>query len=228
MKRIQVRKRKRPLAQAPASRRGLVTLALLGAHLAACCPANPPATPAPRPVSPASAPPVVGRDALLDEARASFDEALARQTAGDWAGALVLLRRVAAVKATPHVRFNIALCEEFLGKLNAALGRYQQTAAEARSAGVPDVAREAEARAAALKQRIPVLRLDAQSAPPGTAFSLDGADLGAAALAGPIPVDPGSHVVVGTAAGHAPYRAVFVAEERRPRLLTPSLPRDVP
>src|SRR5689334_16529333 len=51
----------------------------------------------------------------LDKARAQFQQGLALETAGDWAGALSLFVQVAAVKLTPQVRFHVGLCEEHLG-----------------------------------------------------------------------------------------------------------------
>ena len=57
----------------------------------------------------------------IKRAREQFGQALSLQTGGDWAGALALLKEVAAVKPTPQVRFNIALCEERLGRLVAAI-----------------------------------------------------------------------------------------------------------
>src|SRR4051794_28288288 len=67
----------------------------------------------------------------LKRAREQFAQALALQTGGDWAGALALLKEVAAVRRTPQVRFNIALCEEQLGLLVAALGDYELAGAPA-------------------------------------------------------------------------------------------------
>ena len=78
----------------------------------------------------------------LKRAREQFGQALALQTAGDWAGALTLLKEVAAVKSTPQVRFNMALCEEKLGKLVAALGDYELAAADARAEKADQVAEE--------------------------------------------------------------------------------------
>src|SRR5678815_2007627 len=93
----------------------------------------------------------------LKKAREQFGQALALQTAGDWTGALTLLKEVAAVKSTPQVRFNMALCEEKLGRLVAALGDYELAAADARAEKADQVAEEVEARREALSQKIPKL-----------------------------------------------------------------------
>ena len=163
-----------------------------------------------------------GEDPTVVQARADFDEALARQTARDWVGALVLLRKVAAVRATPHVRFNIALCEEFLGKLNPAIGDYAQAAKDAAAAGARDVEAEANRRREALAPRIPTLVLALDSTPPGASVCVDGVELGAPAFAGPLPLDPGLHVVDGTAPGYKPFRASFILVEGQRRTLEPA------
>src|SRR5687768_4217497 len=61
----------------------------------------------------------------LAQARAKFNEAIALQAAGDCARALEKFQAVARIKLTPQVQFNIALCEERLGRLVAALGHYR-------------------------------------------------------------------------------------------------------
>jgi tetratricopeptide (TPR) repeat protein len=150
----------------------------------------------------------------LARARAEFDEALARQTAGDWIGALRLLRRVAEVRTTPQVRFNIALCEEFLGRLNAARGHYQQAAADARNAGATAVVTQAEQRASELVRRIPTVSIRGHV--PGTTVAIDGVEVGDAALAHPLSLDPGEHEIVVTAPGKPPVRVPLrLAEQQR-------------
>jgi tetratricopeptide (TPR) repeat protein len=89
----------------------------------------------------------------LKRAREQFGQALALQTGGDWAGALALLKEVAAVKPTPQVRFNIALCEERLGRLVAALGDYELAASDAQAEKADQVRDEVDARLESLKAR---------------------------------------------------------------------------
>src|ERR1700712_2463504 len=84
-------------------------------------------------------------------AREQFSQALSLQTGGDWAGALALLKEVAAVKPTPQVRFNIALCEERLGRLVAALGDYELAASDAQTEKAEQVAQEVDLQLEALK-----------------------------------------------------------------------------
>ncbi|HEY6078242.1 MAG TPA: hypothetical protein VIW29_05535, partial [Polyangiaceae bacterium] len=151
----------------------------------------------------------------LKKAREQFGQALALQTAGDWAGALTLLKEVATVKATPQVRFNIALCEEKLGRLVAALGDYELAAADARAEKADQVAEEVEARREALSQRIPKLTVRRGSGAEAASIALDGVSLGDQVIGTPMPTDPGPHTIEGKAPGFKPFRkSIRVAEQQ--------------
>ncbi len=79
----------------------------------------------------------------LSRARARFQQATELEQAGNWAAALQQFREVGQVRMTPQVRYHIALCEEKLGKLVAALGGYELALSEADSLG-PDFHKEGE------------------------------------------------------------------------------------
>jgi hypothetical protein len=151
----------------------------------------------------------------LKRAREQFGQALALQTAGDWAGALTLLKEVAAVKSTPQVRFNMALCEEKLGKLVAALGDYELAAADARAEKADQVAEEVEGRLESLRQRIPKITVKRGSGAESAAVALDGISLGDQVIGTPMPTDPGPHTLEATAPGFKAFRqSVRVAEQQ--------------
>ena len=151
----------------------------------------------------------------LKRAREQFAQALALQTGGDWAGALALLKEVAAVKPTPQVRFNIALCEERLGLLVAALGDYELAGADAQAQKIDQVRQEVDARLESLKARIPRVVVKRGAGADSATISLDGVSLGDSVLNSPLPVDPGPHVVDGAAAGFLPFKQSFrVAEQQ--------------
>lgn len=151
----------------------------------------------------------------LKHAREQFGQALALQTAGDWAGALTLLKEVAAVKSTPQVRFNMALCEERLGKLVAALGDYELAAADARAEKADQVAEEVEGRLEALRQRIPKITVKRGSGADAASVALDGVSLGDQVVGTAMPTDPGPHTVEAKAPGMKPFRqAIRVAEQQ--------------
>jgi hypothetical protein len=152
---------------------------------------------------------------VLKRAREQFAQALALQTGGDWAGALALLKEVAAVRRTPQVRFNIALCEEQLGLLVAALGDYELAGAEAQSQKADQVRQEVDARLEPLKARVPRVVVKRGEGADSATISLDGIALGDSVLNSPLPVDPGPHVVEGASAGFLPFKQAFrVAEQQ--------------
>src|SRR5882757_7592171 len=129
---------------------------------------------------------VVDGDAIK-RAREQFSQALSLQTGGDWAGALALLKEVAAVKPTPQVRFNIALCEERLGRLVAALGDYELAASDAQAEKSDQVAQEVDSRLEALKARVPRVVVKRGENADSATISLDGVSLGDSVLNIPLP-----------------------------------------
>ena len=187
-------------------KRRLVGSSLVLASLAGRCPpasAQTPATPA------------AASDAdALKRAREQFGQALALQTGGDWAGALALLKEVAAVKPTPQVRFNIALCEERLGRLVAALGDYELAGADAQAQKADQVQQEVDSRLESLKARVPRVVVKRGAGADSATISLDGVSLGDSVLNSPLPLDPGPHVVEAAGAGFLPFKQAFrVAEQ---------------
>lgn len=167
--------------------------------------------------------PVATDSDLLKVAREQFAEALALQTAGDWAGALTLLNQVAAVRPTPQVRFNIALCEERLGRLVAALGDYQLAAADAEMQNAELVQKEVEARLSALNARIPRVVLKRGSGAEAATIALDGVVLGDSVVNQPLPVDPGPHLVEASAPGYVPFRQTLRLAEQQTQTIVMNL-----
>ena len=107
------------------------------------------------------------------------------------------------------MRFNVARCEESLGRTGGALADFELAEREGRHD--PSRARRtsrklAHDRANALRPRVP--RLDARRPRArrrqGIAVTLDGGKLATATLGVPLPVDPGPHVIDATAPGRAP------------------------
>ncbi len=156
----------------------------------------------------------------LKRAREQFGQALALQTGGDWAGALALLKEVAAVKPTPQVRFNIALCEERLGRLVAALGDYELAGSDAEIEKADQVREEVDSRLEALKARVPRVTVQRGEGAESATISIDGVSLGDSVVNVPLPVDPGPHVVEATALGYLPFKQSFrVVEQQRATIL---------
>lgn len=140
----------------------------------------------------------------LNKARTAFQEGVALAAANNCAGALVKYKEVAQVKMTAQVSFNIAECEERLGKLVQALGNYRlavNTAGEDRN--LQKLLREAGSRVEDLEVRIPRLTLtrDLKGGVDAAVIQLDGTEIGQAQLGAPIPVNPGSHVIIAKVEG---------------------------
>jgi tetratricopeptide (TPR) repeat protein len=164
--------------------------------------------------------PAAGEGDAIKLAREQFNQALSLQTGGDWAGALALLKEVAAVKPTPQVRFNIALCEERLGRLVAALGDYELAASDAQAEKSDQVGQEVDSRLEALKARVPRVVVQRGEGADSATISLDGVSLGDSVLNAPLPADPGPHVVEAKALGFLPFKQAFrVAEQQTATIL---------
>lgn len=149
----------------------------------------------------------------LAHARTDFREGLALETAGDWAGALAKFRAVANVKMTPQVRFNIAVCEEHLGKLVAALGDFQLAQDEALDQKAQDLAAKADEHAKAVAARIPKLTIARGSGAEAASIALDGVTLGATVLGTEMKLDPGPHTVAASVGGEQKFsKTVQLAE----------------
>ena len=141
-----------------------------------------------------------------EEARTLFQEALAHVAAQDFATALGKLERVAAFKRTPQVGFYIGRCHENLGKMVMALGEYRIALGDAKAADMEDVIAEATEAIAQLEPRIPRLNLVRGAGASAATISVDAKMVGESAVGKPMPMDPGTRIVVATALGFEPFR----------------------
>lgn len=148
-------------------------------------------------------------------AEALFREGRDAAKRGDAATACARFAESQRLDPASGTLLNIAECEEKLGKIASAWAHLR----EALDALPPNDDRVAAAakQAAALEPRLPrlVVRL-APNAPKDAHVDRDGAEVGAASLGVPIPIDPGSHRVVVKAAGRfARTYTVEAAETKR-------------
>ncbi|WP_437623019.1 PEGA domain-containing protein [Sorangium sp. So ce1151] len=158
--------------------------------------------------------PALAQDAdELKRARAQFQQATELEQAGNWAAALQRFREVGQVRMTPQVRFHIAVCEENLGRLVAALGGYELALAEADAVG-PDFRGEVEQAIGRLRARIPRLVIVRGKGAASAAMELDGVALGGASIGAEVPLDPGPHALTAKAPNYKPFqRTVELKEE---------------
>lgn len=115
---------------------------------------------------------------------------------------------------------NLAACREKNGQLATAWALFLRAAAEARKTPSDHVlVQVAIDRSATIEPRLPYLTVSVPdtSRVEGLVISVDGRDLDPAEYNQGIPVDPGSHDVVGRAPGHEPWRttAAIAAAERK-------------
>ncbi|HLV66540.1 MAG TPA: PEGA domain-containing protein [Polyangiaceae bacterium] len=148
----------------------------------------------------------------LARARAHFQRAIELEQAGNWAEALRAFREVGQVRMTPQVRFHIALCEERLGRLVAALGGYELALADADSVG-PDFRAEVTERVEKLRARIPHISIQRGSGAEAATIRLDGVTLGSTSIGVQVPLDPGPHVVMAEAPGYERFETTVTLEE---------------
>jgi hypothetical protein len=161
--------------------------------------------------------PSVAQAAPLDPevraARQLFADAEKDEDAARWAEALDKLRRVAQVKLTAGVHYHIALCQEHLGQLAAALDQYTSAEGQARSENAQDVLVLVGKRIEDLGPRVPRLTLRLAPDAGDATVTLDGARLPPAVVGTALPVDPGEHSIEVTAAdGRSTTRHVTVQE----------------
>jgi hypothetical protein len=157
----------------------------------------------------------------LSEARAAFQRGIELEQAKNWPGALKAFRQVGLVKMTPQVRYHIALCEEQLGKLVAALGGYELALADAESVGDGvSFKQEVEASVGDLRARIPKVVIERGSGADAAAIELDGVALGESSVGVEVPLDPGPHSLVATAPGYQDYSETIEVVEEETRTVT--------
>ena len=158
----------------------------------------------------------------LSKARARFQQATELEQAGNWAAALQQFREVGQVRMTPQVRYHIALCEEKLGKLVAALGGFELALSEAESLG-PDFRKEVEDKTNALRERIPKLVIERGEGAEAATIELDGIALGASSIGIEVPLDPGPHQISGRASGYDVYAETIEVPEKETKRVSVTL-----
>lgn len=158
--------------------------------------------------------PAAAQDATeLKKARAQFQQATELEQAGNWTAALQAFREVGQVRMTPQVRFHIAVCEENLGRLVAALGGYELALADADKVN-PDFKGEVEENVTKLRARIPKLVIERGAGANAAAIELDGVAVGDSSVGVEVPLDPGPHAVTAKAPNHKAFEANVVLKEQ--------------
>jgi hypothetical protein len=100
---------------------------------------------------------------------------------------------------------NLARCHTTARLTVSAWTTYLAAARLARAQGRSEQAAEAELRAAELEPRVMYLALRFEAPAPGMVVTRDGEPLSQTVSSGPVPVDPGNHVIAVHAPGYAPF-----------------------
>lgn len=109
--------------------------------------------------------------------------------------------------------FNLADCNEKLGKIATAWSGFLNVAANAKARNQTQREQVARDRARALEPRLPKLLIDVAKPVPGLEVKRDGVVVGSAAWGTPVPVDPGVHEIVATAPGKEKLETKIEATE---------------
>jgi hypothetical protein len=114
---------------------------------------------------------------------------------GDWNAACPKFAESLQLDAKVGTAINLADCEETLGQLAGARGHLQRAIDLARVSN-DDRITIARERFAAIDKRVPRLTIIFKDAPADAVVKRDSISLGAGALGAPLPVDPGTHLIV--------------------------------
>ena len=159
---------------------------------------------------PAAAVPV--NESERARARQLGEAALAAYERGEWRTAYAGFEAADNVVRAPTFLLFMARSKRRLGELTRALDLYRALANLALEPDAPEqfvaAKRDGEQELAELAGRIPALVIEVKGAPStAVRVTLDGAPLDPAALAKPVPADPGAHDLEATARGFTSARA---------------------
>jgi len=159
-------------------------------------------------------------------AQVLFYEARTLMQQNKFAEACPKLEESMRLDAGLGTQFNLADCNEHIGKVTSAWAGFLEVAAGAKAANQLDREKVARKRAQALETRLPKLVIDAVGAPTGLEVKRDGIVVGSPAWGSPIPVDPGTHKISATAPGKGTWETTIATTEGKAAHV--SIPRDLP
>ena len=154
----------------------------------------------------------------LDKARALFLEGVSLAAANNCSAALTKYQAVAKVKMTAQVAFNIAECEERVGKLVSALGSYRLAASLVTDNKPVEVSSHVGDRIKAVEERIP--RLTIQRTEQTSRIELDGSEIGSSQMGQENFVDPGTHTISGKIGVTEVWRETVQLAEKEKKTIT--------
>jgi serine/threonine-protein kinase len=143
-------------------------------------------------------------------AEALFYEARSLMKEGRYPAACAKLTMSLRLEYGIGTEFNLADCNERLGRVSTAFAAFLHVASAAKEHQQPDREEVALERARALEARVPRVVLDVPASAPSTLdVTCDGVTVDASSWGRPLPFDPGLHRVVASAVGRTPWEAAF-------------------
>src|SRR5262249_53005866 len=109
--------------------------------------------------------------------------------------------------------FNLADCQEHVGKTASALSNFLDVVNATKVLGQSARETAARTRAAALQSRGPKLNISAADTPGQCEINRDGFRVERGLWGSAVPVDPGEHVVTASLPGKKPWRATVTAKD---------------
>ena len=148
-------------------------------------------------------------------AQALFDQARTLMNAKNYGQACEKLAESLRLDPGIGTQFNLAVCQEFDGKLATAWASFLEVASLANASGQAERVKTATRRASLLEPRLPRLQINVppEARATGLEVTRDGAMVGEPQWGLPLPLDPGEHRIEVTAPGKLAFAgAVSVAE----------------
>lgn len=175
-----------------------------------------------------AAPPTIGGPTAADRARAQalFYEARALMQQKRMLEACAKLEESLHLERGLGIEFNLADCNEKVGKTATAWAGFMSVAAGAKEKNQAEREKLARERAKALEPKLPKLVIDVPVVPEGLEITRDGAPVTSASWGAAVPVDPGEHRVVATAPGREAWATSTRASEGS--IARVSVPRELP
>jgi len=147
---------------------------------------------------------------VASEATRLFDEAQAAMAADDYTSACAKLEASQHIDPQLGTQLHLAHCYEKRGSIATAYRAFlaaARVAAERNASGVVEPRETvARRRAASLEPRLSTLRLEVNAPTADLRIELDGEPLERAQWEAPLPIDPGQHTLLASAATRQPWR----------------------
>jgi hypothetical protein len=159
-----------------------------------------------------------------EDAQQAFREGVEAARQSHWPEARASFEQAYALSPRPVVLINLAGAQARTGRLIEAARNYHRILEDPASSETAPFRKAAAEVLPELEQRIPRIRVHATGNTEADTFQVDGMDVPAASLAGPLPLDPGQHTLVVSRAGVERARVLFSLAEREERDIPLGLP----